>query len=133
MLKLFLAFTLVPILEIIIIVEVGKRVGTPHAVGLILLTGALGAVLAAREGLGVASRVRVNLDRGTLPVGALEEGAAVLAGGLLLLTPGFLTDGLGFLLLIPPSRRLLLAWSYRRLRRWVERRQHEERGRRREW
>lgn len=132
LLRLLLIFTLLPVLELVVILEVGKRAGTSYTIGLILLTGFIGAVLARREGLGVLLRFRSSVARGEMPTGTLGEAASVLAGGLLLLTPGFITDGIGFMLLIPVTRRMFLSWAYRRLRHWVQIRYWQDR-RDREW
>src|SRR5688572_26807224 len=111
----------VPILELWLLLQVGGEVGAPATIGIVLLTGLVGAWLARREGLKAVTRVNASVQRGELPTRAMFDALAVFVGGALLLTPGFITDAMGLLLLLPPGRRLLLAglgasWR-RRLRR----------------
>lgn len=120
LLKLLLLLTVVPALELVIVLEVGVRIGTLNTLGLIVLTGVVGAVLAKRQGLSVIRRMRRQAEQGEIPGLALMEGASVLAGGLLLLTPGFLTDILGFSLILPPTRRFIISYVERRVRRWID-------------
>jgi len=122
LLRLLLLFTLVPIVELAILIQLGREIGTGLTIALVLLTGFLGALLSKTQGIIVLHRIREELNRGNLPTGQLLDGACVLAGGLLLLTPGLLTDILGFTLLIPQTRdvykRVLLdkieQWMFRR-------------------
>ncbi len=120
LLKLLLLLTVVPGVELLVILEVGGRIGSLNTLGLIILTGVVGAYLARREGMGVIRRLRSDVGRGEVPTQSLMEGASILAGGLLLLTPGFLTDVLGFSLILPPTRRLIIAVAERRIRRWLD-------------
>ena len=112
LLLLALAFVIVPIAELAVIVTVADAIGVWDTIGLLIVVSLAGAWLTKREGLGVLSRIRVALDRGQMPSREVANGFLVLLAGALLLTPGFLTDGLGLLLLLPPSRaavrRLLL-------------------------
>jgi len=103
--KLFSLFTLVSLLELALIIEVGSHLGVLSTILLILATAVFGAHLAQNQGLQVLTRLRAELQSGQMPDNTLIEGLLILAGGLLLLTPGFLTDTLGFLLIIPPSRK----------------------------
>ncbi|MGD2120884.1 MAG: FxsA family protein [Gemmatimonadota bacterium] len=105
--RLFLLFVGVPLLELFILVQVGQLVGVWPTIGLVVLTGAAGAALARFEGLRTVWKLRSELARGRLPGGALLDGFAVLVGGALLLTPGILTDLVGFSFLLPPTRRIL--------------------------
>ncbi|MGA1874066.1 MAG: FxsA family protein [bacterium] len=104
-LRLFILFVIVPIIELALLIEIGGLLGTVNTILLIFITGILGAALAKHEGLGVISRIREELGRGQIPPQELFDGFCILVGGLLLLTPGFLTDALGFSLLIPITRR----------------------------
>ncbi|MDQ7795085.1 MAG: FxsA family protein [bacterium] len=115
--RLLLLFTLVPILELGLLVEVGRRLGTAPTLGLVALTGLGGAWLARREGLGVLRAMQRDLAQGELPAAGLVDAVLVLIGGLLLITPGFLTDGVGLALLVPPVRQAIR----HRLRRALER------------
>ena len=105
--KLFLLFTLVPIVELALLIELGSHIGSLTTVALVVITGAAGAALARSQGLLVFQRLRSSIGQGQSPGDALIDGVLILAGGLLLLTPGILTDGLGFSALLPPSRRLI--------------------------
>jgi UPF0716 protein FxsA len=105
--RLLLLFTLVPVLELALLIEVGQYLGVLPTVALVLGTGALGAALARREGIQAFRRLRDNLGQGHFPGEEIFDGVLILAGGLLLLTPGLMTDLLGFSALMPLSRRLI--------------------------
>jgi UPF0716 protein FxsA len=107
--RLFLLFVGVPLLELFILVKVGQLVGVWPTVGLVVLTGIGGATLARLEGMRTVWKLRGELSRGRLPGEALLDGFAVLVGGALLLTPGIVTDLVGFSFLLPPTRKLLKA------------------------
>ncbi len=108
-LLLFLAFVGVPILEIALFIQIGGAIGLGWTLALVVLTALAGTVLLRAQGLATLGRARTSLDRGALPVREVFDGACLLIGGALLLTPGFFTDSVGFLLLLPPVRGLLLA------------------------
>jgi UPF0716 protein FxsA len=118
---LFLGFTLVPAFEIYLFIKVAATIGTLQTITMIILTGVLGAYLARREGFAVLRRLQSQLQAGQLPTDELVDGAMILVGGALLLTPGFLTDVLGFALMIPPLRTLLKDLLRNYLRRKFER------------
>lgn len=105
--RLLLLFTVVPFVELIVLIEVGKRIGTMATVAIIILTGVLGASLARVQGFLVFIRIRNDLNMGKLPGDSLLDGLLILIGAIVLLTPGFITDILGFLLLFPGTRVLL--------------------------
>lgn len=119
--RLILIFVTVPLLELALLLRVGQWIGAWPTVGLVVLTGLAGAALARQQGLRAYLAVQRELAAGRLPGGALLDGISILAGGALLLTPGILTDVLGFGLIVPGSRR----WIQRRFRRTVERRVRE--------
>ncbi|MEX1310454.1 MAG: FxsA family protein [Candidatus Sulfomarinibacteraceae bacterium] len=106
-LRLFLLFTLVPLLELYLLIRIGEVVGVWFTVGLVVLTGALGAALARFEGLRVLGRVREEWGQGRVPTRELLDGLLILIAGAVLLTPGLITDCLGFFLLSPPGRALV--------------------------
>ena len=108
--KLILLFVLLPWIELWLLLAIGERIGTLATLGLILFTGVLGATLARYEGAQAFARISRTLRQGGLPTDDVIEGALILAAGLVLLTPGFLTDATGFLLLIPPARRSIRNW-----------------------
>lgn len=105
--RLLLLFTIVPAVELFLLLQLGSWMGPTSTFLLILLTGLLGAWLAKREGLAVLRELSQELQRGIPPGARLMEGALVVVGGLLLITPGVLTDLTGFLLIFPATRRWL--------------------------
>ena len=105
----FLLFVGVPLVELYLLIQVGAEIGAFPTIGLTVLTAVVGAALVRVQGFGVLARVRAATDRGELPALPMLDGALLLAAGLMLLLPGFFTDTLGFLLLIPPLRRLIIA------------------------
>jgi UPF0716 protein FxsA len=113
---LALAFIVVPIVEIYVIIKVGSLLGVVPTLFLLLAISVLGAWLAKREGFAVLSRIRQQLAVGKVPGNELIDGALVLAGGILLLTPGFVTDAVGLLMLFPLSRIAIRAGLRRRFR-----------------
>ena len=115
MARLIFFFVFIPVLELFLLIEIGKWVGILPTLALIVLTGVVGAALARQQGLGILQRLRVEVGEGVLPGEALVDGALVLMAGAVLLTPGVLTDFLGFLCLIPASRRVIRGW----LERWL--------------
>lgn len=104
-LLLFLLFVGVPLAETFLLVLAGSHWGPAVTFGLVVLTGLIGSILARRAGFGVLRQLQDDLARGLPPRAHLAEAALVLTGGLLLLTPGFLTDGVGLSLLWPPTRK----------------------------
>ena len=104
--RLLLLFIITPIAEMALLIELGKHFGTWHTIGLIVITGIIGASLAKNQGLGVYRNIQQSLYMGELPHNHLIEGLLIFIGGALLITPGILTDGVGFLLVLPPTRRL---------------------------
>ncbi len=107
MVWLFIAFLVVPVLEIFLITQVAGQIGWPLALLLVIGVSAVGAWLVRREGLGVINRVRATLGQGRMPTEDLADGAMIFFASALMLTPGFLTDALGLALLIPPIRAVL--------------------------
>ncbi|MCK5167336.1 MAG: FxsA family protein [Rhodospirillaceae bacterium] len=110
-LLILLLFIAVPLIEIGLFIEVGGWVGGWTTVGLVILTAVVGLTLVRIQGLGVLKKFNNGLNNGmeggTFPVGAAFDGIALFIAGAMLLTPGFMTDILGFLLLIPPLRAFL--------------------------
>jgi len=100
-------FIILPFVELYLLFELAGATSAATALAVVIATGILGGVLARSQGLAVIRRLRDDLQRGKLPADALFDGALVLVGGVLLLTPGMITDTLGFALLIPPTRKLL--------------------------
>jgi UPF0716 protein FxsA len=131
-LALFLAFLVVPVVEIAVIIQVGRVIGTLPTVVLLLVESALGAWLVRREGRRAWSALRTALRVGRLPSRELADAALVLVGGTLLLTPGFVTDVAGAFLVLPATRpwarRLLAALVARRAQRLARRRRDVDRS-----
>jgi UPF0716 protein FxsA len=105
--RLIVLFTVVPLVELAILIELGQRIGLSSTIAIVILTGFVGAALARSQGFGVLNRIQSELNTGQLPADGLFDGALILAGALLLLTPGLITDLFGFALLLPASRKLL--------------------------
>jgi len=111
---LLLVFLLVPLLEIYFLIVVGGIIGALPTVVLVVLTAVIGAALARHQGLATLQRLQATMARGETPAIELLEGVLLFIGALLLLTPGFITDALGFACLIPATRRLLALWFLKR-------------------
>jgi UPF0716 protein FxsA len=105
--RLLVLFVVVPVVELVLLIEIGRQIGTLPTLGLIVVTGALGAYLARRQGLGVLQRVREEMAAGRIPAAPIVDGILILVAGAVLMTPGVLTDAFGFFCLIPPCRELL--------------------------
>lgn len=120
LIKLLIIFVFIPILEIYILLEAGRIVGLFPTLGLIVLTGIAGAWLARSQGVEILRRIQLETSKGQMPAATLIDGALILVGGLLLLTPGFFTDALGFSFLIPLTRDFwrkgLSAWLEKQVR-----------------
>ena len=111
---LLAVFVGMPLLEIVVFVTVGGRIGLLNVVLLVVATGIIGATVASRQGSAVFRRAQVAMREGRFPGREIAHGAMVLVGGVLLITPGFITDGVGFLLMVPPVREALTRWGRRR-------------------
>ncbi len=113
--KLFLLFLTVPIIEIVLFIEIGSRIGTVATLLIVVITAILGASLARREGLKTWWRIQNKLASGSMPDEELLDALMILVAGAVLLTPGFLTDTVGFLLLFPGTRQVIKQWARRKL------------------
>lgn len=109
-----LAFILVPIVEIALLIHVGGLIGVWQTIALIVITAVIGAALLRAQGLRTLREAQESLNRNEMPVAELFDAACLLVAGVLLLTPGFVTDAFGFLLFVPPMRRLVrgLLWRW---------------------
>jgi UPF0716 protein FxsA len=116
---LVLLFILVPIAELAVIIQVGQALGVLETLALMVLVSVIGAWLVKREGLGVWRRAQHQLEAGAVPGRELVDGVLIVLAGALLLTPGFLTDCVGVLLLLPPVRAALRTLAIRRMRKRV--------------
>ena len=113
--KLFLAFTIIPVSEIYILIAIGGQIGILPSIALIILTGIVGASLARSQGLKTLGRIRDSFQQGVVPGEELLNALLIAIAGIVLLTPGFLTDAAGLFLLIPATRTLCREWLKRRI------------------
>ncbi len=116
--KLFLLFALVPVAEIYVLVTVGGAIGVFPTIALVIFTALAGAHLARLQGLSIMMRIRENLDQGFMPAEELLDGLLVFLAGMVLLTPGFLTDILGLLILLPTTRGIFKQWLRKKFDQW---------------
>jgi UPF0716 protein FxsA len=119
-LRLISLFVLVPLVELYLLIKVGTLIGVWPTVGIVVITGIAGGVMARRQGFTVLNSIRESLNRGVLPAGQVVDGLFILAGGLMLLTPGLMTDMLGFLALLPSTRAILKRWIKQRFQRLID-------------
>jgi len=119
LLALFIIF---PLAELTVIFEIGSRIGYLYTILILVVISFAGAALAKRQGYAIVARIQADMRQGVMPGDSLIDGALILTGALLLLTPGFITDAVGLLLLLPPIRALVRTFVRRRLRLAVERR-----------
>lgn len=108
--KLFFLFAVMPIIEIALLIEVGDRIGGWPTIGLVILTAAVGAALVRMQGVATLFQARRKLDMGQIPGQEMAEGLMLAIAGVLLVTPGFVTDAFGLLLVAPFSRPLIARW-----------------------
>jgi len=116
--KLFLAFTLIPVAEIYLIIKLGGHLGAFNTVAIIVITGFAGATLARAQGLQTMLRVRASLQQGIVPAEEMVDALLIFVAGIVLLTPGFITDATGLLLLFPPARLHFKRFLRRKLDQW---------------
>lgn len=114
--RLFLVFTIVPLIEVWLLIKIGRVIGALPTVAMLVAISMAGAWLAKSQGFSVIVAIQQELAAGRLPAAHILDGAFILAGGILLLTPGFFTDFIGLFFLFPASRRLLKLW----IGRWLE-------------
>ena len=105
--RLLLLFVFLPMIELYLLIMLGARIGPMPTIGLIVLTGVIGATLARQQGLSTLAKIQNELKQGRAPTQELVEGAMIVVGGLVLLTPGILTDIFGFAMMVPGFRRSL--------------------------
>jgi UPF0716 protein FxsA len=111
----FLIFVAVSLLELALLIKVGQAIGFWSTIGIIVVTAALGVAVMQSHGLKTMQRAQESLAEGKTPVDSVVDGTFVMFAGLLLISPGLITDVLGLLLLIPPVRRLIGNWSMGKL------------------
>ena len=118
--KLFLAFTLIPFIEIYLLIKIGGQIGAFNTVLIVILTGLLGASLARLEGIKTMTKVRDSLNRGDLPAEEMLDAMLIFVAGVVLLTPGFITDLTGLALLVPKLRYRFKRWLRKKFDEWLD-------------
>ena len=119
-------FIVIPIVDIAVFIEIGGRIGLWNTVAVVIITAMIGTWLLRSQGLKTLESARRNMERQVFPVAELFDGICLLLAGVLLLTPGFVTDAFGFLLFVPPVRTGLRIWIWGVLQRregtrvWVQ-------------
>jgi UPF0716 protein FxsA len=112
--RLLFLFIITPMVELLLLIEIGKAIGTLEVILLTIVTGIAGAALAKSQGLSVLRKMQQEMAEGRMPASNLIDGVMILIGGILLLTPGVLTDLFGLFLLIPwtriPMKKMLMKW-----------------------
>ncbi len=108
--NLLLLFIVVPIIELLILFRIGGLLGAINTFTVIIITGVIGAYLAKRQGLIILKKIQTSIGEGKIPAAEVVDGLIILVAGAVLLTPGFLTDITGFLLLLPFGRNLVTLW-----------------------
>ncbi|MPZ75432.1 MAG: membrane protein FxsA [Deltaproteobacteria bacterium] len=117
--RILLLFILLPLLELYILIKIGSYIGAFQTLALVILTALLGAVLARLEGLRTLQQIRQSLAQGIVPAEEMLDGVLIFIGGVLLITPGVLTDLFALVLLIPYTRTIFKRWLRRRFDRMV--------------
>jgi UPF0716 protein FxsA len=108
-------FFIVPIIEIYLLIEIGSIIGSFATIFAVVFTAVLGAWLLRIQGFSTLRRLQQTAAQGGIPAIEMLEGAMLLVAGALLLTPGFFTDAIGFLCLVPPLRRSMAIWFFQRI------------------
>ena len=117
--RLFLCFTLIPMIELYLLIQVGSVIGGFNTILLVIISGFLGAWLARMEGINTLMRVRSNMQQGIMPTEDLLDGLIILIAGIVLITPGLLTDAMGLTLLWPVSRNAFKRFLRRKFDEWT--------------
>jgi UPF0716 protein FxsA len=117
---LFFLFLVIPVIEIALFIVVGNTIGLWPTVAIVIATAFLGSALVSRQGKDTWARFTSEVATGQSPSVTIAHGAMILVAGALLLTPGFLTDIVGFTLLVPNAREALRGWFVQRMKnRWI--------------
>ncbi len=118
--KLFLAFTLIPVTEIYLLIKIGDIIGPLNTVIIVIATGFTGAYLAKIQGLHTMARVRSSLQQGIMPAEDLLDALLIFTAGIVLLTPGFITDVFGLILLVPETRKHFKIFLRSKFDSWIK-------------
>ncbi|MEL6998135.1 MAG: FxsA family protein [Pseudomonadota bacterium] len=130
---LFLLLVAVPVIEIALFIQIGGEIGTWPTIAIVILTALVGSIMLRQQGLRVLQDVQGRLMSGEDPGRLLADGAMILVAGVLLLTPGFFTDAVGFLLLVPAVRAAVYAFLKTRIKLRTVSATHSEHNQRAEW
>ena len=117
---LILLFTLVPVIELALLIKIGQFIGVAMTVWIVILTGVSGAYLTKMQGLLILRQIQEKVNQGIMPADQLFDGLIILCSGLLLITPGLITDVVGFLGLIPRVRNLLKLRLKRKIKQMIQ-------------
>jgi len=118
--RLLVLFTALPLLELFLLIRIGTSLGAAATIGIVLASGAVGAILARRQGFSAWLRVQYEMQQGIFPANSLVDGLLILIASVLLITPGIITDAVGFLALIPGTRRPIRNFLIGKLRRMFD-------------
>ena len=121
LLKLFLAFTLIPFFELYLLIKIGYYIGAFNTILIVIVTAFLGAYLAKLQGIKTMMRVRESLNRGELPAEEMLDALLIFVAGIVLLTPGFITDLAGIGMLVPNTRLWFKRWLRKKFDDWISR------------
>ena len=113
---LILLFTIVPVVELALLIKIGQHIGVSYTLAIVILTGVVGAYLARSQGFRTLRRIQEDINQGLMPAEKIFDGVMILCGGILLLTPGFVTDLIGFMALVPFTRHLIKLWLKRKIK-----------------
>ena len=108
----FLIFIGVPIIEVILFIIIGEQIGLWNTIFIIIITGIIGAILVKSQGISTLNKAMEEIKLNKVPINSIVEGIAILIAGAFLLTPGFFTDTLGCVLLIPKSRNIIIKYLF---------------------
>ena len=112
---LLAAFIVMPVVEIAVLIRVHNHIGLANTIALVIITGVAGAIMARAQGFMVLMQLRRDMAEGTMPAPRLMDGVMILIAGVLMITPGLITDSAGFLLLMPPVRAAIRGWLRRKV------------------
>jgi UPF0716 protein FxsA len=119
LLKLFLAFTLIPFFELYLLIKIGYYLGAFNTILVVIVTGILGAYLAKLQGIRTMMKARESLNRGELPAEEMLDALLIFIAGIVLLTPGFITDLAGIGMLVPSTRFWFKRWLRKKFDQWI--------------
>ncbi|MDP8262522.1 MAG: FxsA family protein [Candidatus Ancaeobacter aquaticus] len=118
---MILLFTLVPVIELALLIKVGQILGVFNTIMIVIFTGVTGACLAKYQGLVALQKIQADMNQGKMPGDKLFDGFIILASGILLLTPGLITDCIGFMGLIPSTRTIFKRFLKRKMKDMIDR------------